>query len=112
MYQHLNALFGQTSGQASREEGLAPTAEQLETIRARLDRQIPEGPYVGDEHLARILLTHPKSLRNRRSSGRFQIPRPIRLAGSRRPVHVRSELIEWLATEELRAKLRSGRQIQ
>jgi hypothetical protein len=109
MYQHLDSLYGRrpTHDPVTRE--FNPTDEQLEPIRARLDKSLPDGPYIEDEELARILRTPLKTFRNRRSSQRDRIPYPIRLAGSRKPVHERGELIEWLAREELRAKFEARR---
>lgn len=109
MYQHLDALYGRTPTHDPITGEFNPSDEQLEPIRRRLDKVLPQGAYIEDRHVAEILREPLKTLRNRRSSKRFRIPHPIKIAGSRKPVHERTELIEWLAREELRARFEARR---
>jgi hypothetical protein len=78
----------------------------LAAIVARLQREVPQKPYLPDQWLAETLGIEPKTLMNRRSQKRGQYPTPMHIAGSQGGLHVREEIIVWLAGEELRARTR------
>jgi hypothetical protein len=48
----------------------------------------------------------PKTLMNRRSAKPDRYPVPMHLVGGQGGIHVRREIIVWLAAEELQAKSR------
>ena len=79
----------------------------LELIQTRLERELPPGPYLPDDHLAKLLHISMKTLCNRRGTDPARYPRPLKLGGSRKGVHARDDLIHWLAREELAARTRT-----
>ena len=87
----------------SAEQPLTERAKrELERIRARLDRDLPPGPYITDLQFANILDLATKTLANRRSNPEDTLPRPFSPGGVRAKLHPREDIIDWLANEELR----------
>lgn len=78
--------------------------QSLETIRNRLDAQLPKSVYLADSYLAAMLNMSLKTLANRRAAKPDRYPRPLHLGGARTGVHERTDLVDWLAREELRAR--------
>ncbi len=81
--------------------------QTFEAIRDRLDSQFPKDPYLADAYLAATLHMAPKTLANRRAAKPDRYPAPLHIGGARVAVHERSELIDWLAREELRARAKT-----
>lgn len=77
---------------------------ELETTYARIDGDIPAGPFVSDQEFAGFLKISPKTMSNRRSAQPGRYPRSVSLAGGKRPLYVRREIVMWLAREELGAR--------
>jgi len=77
--------------------------DQLAKIRDRLDRTLPQGPYLTESQFAEILAITKKTLSNNRSSNADRYPKPFALGGGRPKHHARSTIIEWLASQELLA---------
>jgi hypothetical protein len=91
------------------EGGSSSSAEaKLASIRARLDREVPQGIFVPDSWLAKQLYMTPKTLCNRRAQDKQRYPTPRHPGGCRKGLHSRPDLIEWLALEELRHILGPG----
>lgn len=76
----------------------------FESICARLDRDLPLGPYLADEEFAKLLGITVKTLSNLRSAKPLRYPKPLKMGGCRQGKHVRSEIIAWLAREEFSAR--------
>lgn len=81
-----------------------PNDWNVEEIRARLNRALPDTPYVNDAMFAEIIGLSVKTLANRRSVNPNVLPRPIRLCGNKALVYPRFDLLEWLVKEEVRAR--------
>ncbi|NML48036.1 hypothetical protein HHL11_30085 [Ramlibacter sp. G-1-2-2] len=109
-------MFDQIASQLATEpSALAPASppdlgskDLLAQIVSRLEQEVPPGPYVPDKWLAQVLGISQKTLINRRGNKhkRDQYPQPLHLAGGQGGVHVRRDLIDWIAREELRARTR------
>lgn len=80
--------------------------ELLEQIVARLEQDVPDKLYISDQWLADVLGIAHKTLINRRHSSPGSYPKPLHMAQGQSGLHVRRELIQWLAKEELHAKTR------
>jgi hypothetical protein len=88
---------------------LAPSVEaRLARIRARLEREVPQGIFVPDSWLAKQLHMSTKTLCNRRAEYKLRYPKPMHPGGCRIGLHPRPDLIEWLAFKELRHVLGPG----
>jgi hypothetical protein len=86
------------------ESAVLADQEVLERICMRLDRELPAGPYLTDKSFASLLGITSKRLGNRRCEKPGCYPTPLELGGCRGKQHVRSELINWLALEEVKAR--------
>lgn len=74
---------------------------ELEMAYVRIDVDMPEGPYISDKEFASYLKIDAKSLANRRAIEPERFPTPFKLGGSKRNLYSRSEVVMWLAREEL-----------
>lgn len=75
--------------------------EHLVVIRDRLDRSLPQGPYITESQFAKILVLAKKTVSNYRSEDKLRYPMPFALGGGRPKYHARSTIIDWLANQEL-----------
>jgi hypothetical protein len=77
--------------------------QELERIRARLDRELPPGPYFTKAFVAKLLGgMATKTLANRSSMPNNTMPRSFSPGGIREKLYPRHAVIDWLANEELR----------
>lgn len=76
----------------------------FESICARLDQDLPRGAYISDKEFAKILGITLKTLANNRSVKPKRYPMPLKLGDCREGKHVRSDVVNWLAVEEFRAR--------
>lgn len=76
----------------------------FDSIYSRLEGKLPQGPYLSDKALAKILGVSSKTLCNLRSVKPLRYPRPIRIGDCRERKHVRAEILRWLAHEETEAR--------
>ena len=79
----------------------------LEKIRQRLDRALPNDPYLTDEQVANVLRLETKTLVNNRHAKPLRYLQPLKLFDLKTNVHPRDQVIEWLAREELNARART-----
>lgn len=113
-------MFDQLATQLTNDRAACPDmiAPELENnqlfaqIVSRLENEVPPGLYVPDGWLAHTLGITLKTLINRRGNKTSTYPRPLHLAGGQGGMHVRSDLIDWLAREELRARTRRAHKCQ
>lgn len=76
----------------------------FESICARLDHDMPLGPYLADKEFAKLLGITLKTLSNLRSAKPLRYPKALKIGDCREGKHVRSEIIDWLAREEFSAR--------
>jgi predicted DNA-binding transcriptional regulator AlpA len=102
-------VVSQLTGSTDSIAYLSPSAPLMgqvlfDSICVRLDRDLPRGPYLSDKKFAEILGVAMKTLANNRSVKPERYPKPLKLCDCREGKHVRSEIIEWLAREEFKAR--------
>ena len=90
-------------------QGTCLQQDQLSAIRQRLDRDLPKGPYITDEQFSQLIHVSLKTLANARAGEqkRNRYPLPFTFSGCRKGMHVRENIVEWLAQEELSASKRT-----
>lgn len=84
-----------------------PSLPTFAEIRARLDQMLPPpltGGYLTDATLAECMGVAHKTLLNRRTAQPSRYLHPLKLFGSKTGLHVRDDVLDWLANEELRAR--------
>lgn len=84
----------------------------FESIRARLDDDLPRGVYISDKEFAKLLGIEMKTLANVRSAKPLRYPKPMKLGGGRDGKHVRCDIVHWLAVEEFQARTHIGHRFQ
>ena len=78
----------------------------LAAIRRRLEDEIREDPYISEVEFAELIGVEPKTLKNDRApSGAGRYPVGLRFGGSHRMQYVRHDVLDWLAYEELKARV-------
>ena len=75
-----------------------------DSIYARLDKDLPTGPYIADSVFAGLMGLSRKTLRNRRTLADHGYPIPLKIANCRDGKHVRAEIVDWMAKQELAAR--------
>ena len=79
----------------------------LESARARIDGDLPKGTHVMEPVFAEMIKVDRKTLKNDRTpSGLGRYPLAIRYGGSRLVSYLRHDVVDWLAHEEMLARMR------
>jgi hypothetical protein len=81
--------------------------EALESITRRLQQEVPQGVYLKDSWLAKVLGISHKTLINRRRAKPGTLPNPLQIAGVQSRLHPRDDLVAWLARQEWKARTRT-----
>lgn len=103
--QVVSQLTGSTDARAYLSPPAPLTGQVLyDSICVRLERDLPRGPYLSDKEFSEILGIAMKTLANNRSVKPERYPKPLKLGDCREGKHVRSDIIEWLAREEFKAR--------
>lgn len=104
--QVVSSLSGATDTSAFLRPPSAPLSGEalFESIRARLDDDLPRGVYISDQEFAKLLGIEMKTLANTRSAKPLLYPKPMKLGGGRGGKHARCDIVHWLAVEEFRAR--------
>ena len=87
--------------------GLAPAhLEILQSIRRRLDIELPRKPYFSRCEVGELLGVEGKTLANDATpKGLKQYPVSVKRKGTRRAWYPRQDVIDWLAESELTSRL-------
>ena len=76
----------------------------LDSIYQRLEKELPQVPYMDQDTLALLIGITPKTLANRRAMHPERYPAPVYFGGNKKPLFPRSDILLWLAKEEYQAK--------
>ncbi len=109
MFQHVVSQLSSSHADAvPRACAAAPLAGlvSFDTIRARLNEDLPPGPYLSDKAFAKLLGASTKTLCNQRATKPLRYPMPLKIGDCREGKHVRAEILDWLAHEEVEARTR------
>lgn len=88
--------------------GMTPEQEQLlQIVRERLDGEITREVYLSERDFANLIGVDQKTLKNDRApSGAGRYPLGIRFGGSRHIHYARQDVVDWMAHQELRQRMR------
>lgn len=109
MFQHVvSQLSSSRADAATRPCAPEPLASlvSFDSIRTRLNEDLPPGPYLSDKTFAKLLGVSTKTLCNQRSMKPLRYPMPLKIGDCREGKHVRAEILDWLAREEVEARTR------
>ena len=76
----------------------------LDSICQRLEKELPQVPYMDQDALALLIGITPKTLANRRAMHPERYPAPVYFGGNKKPLFPRADILSWLAEEEYQAK--------
>ena len=81
--------------------------ELLESSRTRIDSDLPKDTHVMEQVFAEMIKVDRKTLKNDRTpSGPGRYPVAIRYGGSRLVSYLRHDVVDWLAYQQMRARMR------